>query len=85
MTELSLSITENSDEFMQLITDDGDSVLILFDAVNSDMERYIERFSVESLAMKNAHHIHEPTMLSIKQIISLFVPNQFEDSEIEFF
>ena len=85
INELSLAINENLPEFEAILESDGNSVLILFEAVSSDMERYVERFSVESMAMKNSHHIHEPTELSIKQIISLFVANQFEDSEIEFF
>lgn len=83
--ELHIALDEHKELFINLIREDGDSVLMLFDAVNADMERYVKRFSVESLAMSNAHHIHEPTVLSIQQIISLFVPNQFEDSEIDFF
>lgn len=74
-------MTENTDEFIELMTRDPQSILMLFDAVSSDIERYIERFSVESLAMKNIHHIHEPTALSIQQIITLFVPQ--EESEVE--
>ena len=57
LNELSLAIKEHSDEFMDVVQNDGDSLLILFDAVTSDMERYVERFSKESLAMENAHHI----------------------------
>ncbi|WP_415251309.1 response regulator transcription factor [Sulfurimonas sp.] len=83
--ELSSALQENTDDFIAVLEQDSDGTLILFDAINSDMERYISRFSKESMAMKNAHHIHEPTVLSIRQIISFFVPDQFEDSDIEFF
>ncbi len=80
-SELATAMTENTDEFIELMRIDPQSVLMLFDAVSSDIERYIERFSVESLAMKNIHHIHEPTALSIQQIITLFVPQ--EENEVE--
>lgn len=83
--ELSASLEEHTDEFMEVYLSDNDGMLRLFDAVSSDMERYIERFSSESIAMKNSHHIHEPTMLSIKQIISLYVEDKDEVGEIEFF
>jgi len=83
--ELSEALKAHTTEFIDLLSQDSEGVLKLFDAVSSDMERYIERFSVESMAMKNAHHIHEPTMLSIRQIITLFIPHQIEEGEIEFF
>jgi hypothetical protein len=35
--------------------------------------------------MKNIHHIHEPTALSIKQIISIIAPQDVDTGEIEFF
>ena len=80
-SELATAIQDNTDEFIELMRIDPQSILMLFDAVSSDIERYIERFSVESLAMKNIHHIHEPTALSIQQIITLFVPQ--EETELE--
>jgi len=83
--ELSIALKEHSPEFLDILRQDSEGVLRLFDAVSFDMERYIERFRTESLAMKNAHHIHEPTMLSIRQIISLFIPDQVDSGEIEFF
>ncbi|MBA3026042.1 MAG: hypothetical protein FP820_06465 [Sulfurimonas sp.] len=85
MGELSSALKEHAEEFMAVMVNNDDAMLKLFDAVSRDMDRYIQRFSVESLAMKNSHHIHEPTTLSILQIISMFVPDQFEDTEIEFF
>lgn len=85
MTELSSSIREHPNAFIEVLTNNNDDMLQLFDAVSIDMDRYIQRFSVESIAMKNAHHIHEPTTLSILQIISMFAPEEFEEGEIEFF
>ena len=82
-SELATAMNENTDEFIELMRIDPQSILMLFDAVSSDIERYIERFSVESLAMKNIHHIHEPTALSIQQIITLFVPQEESDVEID--
>jgi hypothetical protein len=35
--------------------------------------------------MKNSHHIHEPTTLSIRQIITMFAPDEIDAGEIEFF
>ncbi|QSZ42033.1 response regulator [Sulfurimonas aquatica] len=84
-SELATAMQEHKDDFLNLLRTDGDSLLVLFDAVYLDMDRYTKRFSVESLAMRNSHHIHEPTVLSIKQIVSLFVIDHFEDGEIEFF
>jgi len=82
-SELANAMQENTDEFIKLMNSDSQSVLMLFDAVSSDIERYIERFSVESLAMKNLHHIHEPTALSIQQIITLFAPQEEEVFETD--
>ena len=70
---------------MEVLKSSNDGVLKLFDAVSADMDRYIERFCVENIAMKNSHHIHEPTTLSIRQITTMFAPEQIEDGEIEFF
>jgi len=83
--KLSLEIRENSEYFEELVEHNSESVLMLFDAISSDIERYVERFQVESLAMKNAHHIHRPTALSIQQIIDLISPSQAEYGEIELF
>ncbi|WP_373001354.1 response regulator transcription factor [Sulfurimonas sp.] len=85
MDELSQALSEHTDEFMNVLTSDSDSVFSLFDAVSSDMHRYVDRFSVESIAMKNSHHIHDPTTLSIRQIISIFTEDELESGEIEFF
>ena len=85
MDELSAALNNYTDEFMNVLTSDSDSVFSLFDAVSSDMHRYVERFCVESIAMKNSHHIHDPTTLSIRQIISTFTDNDLDSGEIEFF
>ena len=85
MEQLAQSMRTYTDEFMDILGSSNGELLKLFDAVNLDMDRYIQRFSIESLAMKNAHHIHEPTTLSIVQIISMFAPTQFEENEIDFF
>ena len=85
MDELSKALKNQTQEFMNVLRSDSDSVFSLFDAVNSDMYRYVNRFSTESMAMKNSHHIHHPTTLSIRQIISVFTENEIESEEIEFF
>ncbi|MDF1881532.1 response regulator [Sulfurimonas sp. MAG313] len=84
-TELSVTLENNLDIFIEIMTIDTQSVLMLFDAVSADMERYVDRFSVESLAMKNIHHIHEPTALSIQQIITLIVPPPMEEGTDDIF
>lgn len=84
MDELSSAVREG-DAFTLLITSKPDAVLKLFDAICMDMTLYIQRFSVESMAMKNIHHIHQPTSLSIQQIIGMIYPGSIEDGEIEFF
>lgn len=83
--ELAATLQENLNRFAALFAENTQSMLMLWDAVNIDMERYMERFSVESMAMKNIHHIHNPTSLSIQQIITLISPDEIETSEIEFF
>ena len=85
INELSAVIGENMDAFASLLEQNVDGVLMLFDAVCSDMERYVERFSVESMAMHNIHHIHEPTALSIQQIIGMIVPENVDYGDLEFF
>lgn len=84
-SELATTMETNQDAFIEIMKIDPQSVLMLFDAVSADMERYIDRFSVESLAMKNIHHIHEPTALSIQQIITLLVPPPEDEGDMEFF
>jgi DNA-binding response OmpR family regulator len=81
--ELATTIQNHLDDFVQIMNVDSQSILMLFDAVSSDIERYIERFSVESLAMKNTHHIHEPTALSIQQIITLIVPPAEDEGDMD--
>jgi len=84
-SELSVVLQDNQETLIEIIKIDPQSVLMLFDAVSADMERYIERFTVESLAMKNIHHIHEPTALSIQQIITLIVPPEVEEGTDDIF
>ena len=85
LNELSISLQEHTDKFIEVCNSDNDGMFRLFDAIDSDMQRYIERFSIESIAMKNSHHIHKPTMLSIKQIITLFAVNEDDFGDMEFF
>lgn len=83
--ELSYTISNNNDEFIRLLEEDPDSTMKLFDAISIDIERYVERFSVESMAMKNIHHIHHPTTLSIMQIVGMISPESIDEGEIDFF
>jgi SUMO ligase MMS21 Smc5/6 complex component len=85
INDLAVALRDHTEDFMDVFLSDSRGIFSLFDAVSSDMERYIKRFSVESIAMKNSHHIHEPTTLSILQIISFFVENEAEAGEMEFF
>ncbi len=82
-SELAAIMENNLEDFLELLNVNPESVLMLFDAVSSDIERYIERFQVETLAMKNAHHIHEPTALSIQQIITLIVPPAEDEGDMD--
>jgi DNA-binding response OmpR family regulator len=82
-SELATTMQNHLDDFIRIMDVDSQSILSLFDAVSSDIERYIERFTVESLAMKNTHHIHEPTALSIQQIITLIVPPAEEEGDMD--
>jgi len=84
-SELSQSIQNNTNIFINILDTDSQSILMLFDAVSSDIQRYIQRFSVESLAMKNIHHIHEPTALSIQQIITIISPMEEVDDTDDIF
>lgn len=85
MNELSTCIHDNMETFLHLLENDPDSLLVLFDAVSSDMERYAHKFKTQSLAMKNTHHLHEPTALSIQQIIAIISPAEVEYGDFEFF
>ncbi|EDZ61241.1 hypothetical protein SMGD1_0315 [Sulfurimonas gotlandica GD1] len=85
MKELSESMIVNTKLFMEVLTHSGDDMLKLFDAVVRDMDSYIQRFSVENIAMNNVHQIHAPTTLSIKQIITMFAPHEVQEGEMEFF
>ncbi len=82
-SQLASTMEDNLDDFIELLNVNPESVLMLFDAVSSDIERYVERFQVETLAMKNAHHIHEPTALSIQQIITLIVPPEEDEGNMD--
>ncbi len=81
--ELAQSIENNLEIFEEIMAVNSEGILMLFDAVSSDIERYVERFQVESLAMKNSHHIHEPTALSIQQIITLILPPPEEEGDMD--
>ena len=85
LKDLSESIYRNRGTFIEILTSNLESVSGLFDAVYRDMKGYAERFKNESMAMKNIHHIHEPTALSIQQIILIIAPEEVEAGEMEFF
>ncbi len=85
MSELSVAMRDKQDEFLQTLSHDAQNLHILFDAVCTDMENYVQRFQHESIAMKNAHHIHEPTALSIKQIIAMITSQELDYGDLEFF
>lgn len=83
--EFATTIEDNLDAFIKMYKEDPDNATMLFDAVSIDIERYMKRFSVESMAMKNIHHIHHPTTLSIQQIVGMISPENIEEGEMEFF
>lgn len=73
-------------EFVDLLDSKPDQVMALFDAICIDLGLYVERFTRESMAMHNIHHIHLPTTISIQQIIHMIVPPDNDDSgDLEFF
>ena len=85
LEELSRMIADDR-EFITIFRAKPDHILKLFDAVCIDLSLYMKRFSVESMAMKNIHHIHQPTTLSIQQIITMIHPPQDDDEgDMEFF
>lgn len=85
MEELGNTIMEHTEDFERLFAENENNLFALFDAIKIDMERYFKRFSVESMAMKNIHHIHKPTSMSIEQVIGLICPEEVEAGAIEFF
>lgn len=85
MEELSSVIGEEHDIVAKLDAK-PEHILSLFDAVCIDLSLYVKRFAVESMAMKNIHHIHQPTTLSIHQIIGLIRPDLADDGgDMDFF
>lgn len=85
LEELAEAMTDNG-QFTQLLLEKSDAMLSLFDAVCIDLGLYVHRFTRESMAMRNIHHIHEPTSLSIRQIIQLVSPIESDDSgDLELF
>ncbi len=87
LEELSRMIADDRD-FITIFTAKPDHILKLFDAICIDLSLYMKRFSVESMAMKNIHHIHQPTTLSIQQIITMIHPPETVDDDegdMEFF
>lgn len=85
LDELSDVIAQESDLLVKLDAK-PDHILSLFDAICIDLSLYVKRFAVESMAMKNIHHIHQPTTLSIQQIIGLIRPDLADDGgDMDFF
>lgn len=85
MKDLGDTILNNIEAFSAIFGQDQDSVFALFNAIKNDMDNYVNRFAEESMAMKNIHHIHHPTSLSIQQVIGLICPEEIEEGEMEFF
>ncbi|MGD9968942.1 MAG: response regulator transcription factor [Sulfuricurvum sp.] len=71
--------------FVRLINEKQEATIRLFDAVCVDLGLYAERFATESMAMRNIHHIHQPTTLSIEQIIGMIYPETVDEGDIELF
>lgn len=85
IAELGTIIEEDEVNFIALFNKNPEHILKLFDAICIDMTLYIQRFSIESMAMKNIHHIHLPTIMSIQQVIGLINPEDLEESDLELF
>ena len=82
---LSRIIGEEKD-FIAILDNKPEQILNLFDAICIDLSIYVKRFTTESMAMKNIHHIHQPTTLSIQQIITLIHPDENnEENDFELF
>ncbi|MDD2829736.1 MAG: response regulator [Sulfuricurvum sp.] len=80
------AVVAKDDKFSVLLATKSDHILKLFDAVCIDLQLYVKRFSKENMAMKNIHHIHQPTSMSIQQIITLIDPQEDDEcGDIEFF
>lgn len=84
--ELARTIESELEAFSSLVEKASDEVVALFDAVCLDMERYVEEFSVKTMAVANIHQLHLPTVMSIKQINGMIKPEEVEGGGfIEFF
>lgn len=83
--ELGNIIEEDKSAFISLFDKNPEHLLKLFDAICVDLTLYIKRFSVESMAMRNIHHIHLPTLMSIQQVIGLIHPEELEENDLELF
>jgi len=85
LEELS-SIMYQNDAFVAILKSKPEQILALFDAVCIDLRMYVVRFAQESMAMRNIHHIHQPTTLSIQQILQILSPTlSDEGNDLEFF
>lgn len=85
LEELSSVIADEKDLLAKLDAK-PEQILALFDAICIDLSLYVKRFATESMAMKNIHHIHQPTTLSIQQIIGLIHPDfADEGGDMDFF
>ena len=67
-------VIAQKDDLLAKLETKPDQILSLFDAICIDLSLYVKRFAVENMAMKNIHHIHQPTSLSIQQIIGMIRP-----------
>lgn len=85
LEELALLMGQG-DDFVSMFNTKPDQILSLFDAVCIDLGMYVTRFSKESMAMHNIHHIHQPTTMSIQQIMQIIAPSKSDEgNDIEFF
>lgn len=85
LDELSSVIAQEEDLLAKLDAK-PDQILSLFDAICIDLSLYVKRFATENMAMKNIHHIHQPTTLSIQQIIGLIRPDMADEGgDMDFF
>lgn len=83
--ELAQIIVDDGHGFTALFDKNPERILKLFDAICIDLTLYVKRFSVESMAMKNIHHIHLPTLMSIQQVIGLINPEELEEGDLDLF